>query len=543
MKNKRMIALCILLLAMFAGLGARIGLLSRNGIAGYGAAAEAHGTYTVRLGQDRGIIYDRSMQPLVNLSYVYMAAVSPAQNTAAQLMALLPHVKDDDALQRQMREGRLFSVQVDTDKISAEGVKIVKIPVRYNDEAIAPHLLGYVSGDGEGVTGIEKAYNDRLEKDGGEITASVSVDALGRTLPGLPVVIRSAPSGEDGVVLTLDKSIQIATRQACLKHLKAGAAVVMDAQSGDILALASVPEFSQTDVAGSINGKNSPLLNRAFSTYDLGSVFKITLCAAALESGVSPSFSYNCTGKIDVAGKNFNCHKLTGHGIQNMTQGLSNSCNTYFINLGQILGGDKILSMAARLGFGQATQLAPGIKPSAGVMPSSEGLRIPAALANFSMGQGEFMATPIQVARMMCAVANGGILPGVRLVKGMCDENGKMVEALTGESSKRVFSQAISQTLQQFLIETVDVGTGMPAKPEAGGAGGKTATAQTGWKQNGVLIDEAWFAGFYPAKNPKYVIVVLAENGDTGGSSAGPVFKDIADYLAPSCGYTLPSTK
>lgn len=543
MKNKRMIILCTLILLLFAGLGTRIGLLSRGGIAGYGAAAAAHGTYSVRLGSDRGVIYDRSMQPLVNLSYVYMAAVAPAKDTAGQLMALMPHVKDDDALQRQMRQGKLFCVQVDTDKINAEGVQVVKIPVRYNDETIAPHILGYVSGDSDGVAGIEKAYNERLAQGGGDITASVSVDALGRTLPGLPVVIHQGGGGQDGVVLALDKNVQIETRQACLRYLKAGSAIVMDVQSGDILACASVPEFSQNDVAKSVSGADSPLLNRAFSAYDLGSIFKITLCAAALEGGVSPSLSYDCTGKIDVAGKNFNCHKLSGHGPQNMATGLSNSCNTYFINLGQILGGTRILSMASRLGFGQTVQLAPGMTPSGGLLPTAEALRIPAALANFSMGQGDFMATPVQVSRMMCAVANGGTLPGVRLVKGICDENGRLLETLTVQTPKRVFSQEISATLRQFLIETVDVGTGTPAKPAVGGAGGKTATAQTGWKQNGVLINQAWFAGFYPAQNPKYVIVVMAENGKAGGTSAGPVFKDIADYLAPSCGLTVPSGK
>ncbi|MDR3643508.1 MAG: penicillin-binding transpeptidase domain-containing protein, partial [Clostridia bacterium] len=401
---------------------------------------------------------------------------------------------------------------------------------------VAPHVIGYVNSDGDGVSGIEKAYDSLLKEAGGTITASFAVDALGRTLQGLSAEVNEEKGSGSGVVLTLDKDIQAFTQQAALKYLKSGAAVVMDVKTGDILALSSVPEFSQNDVAAAISAANSPLIDRAFSAYDLGSVFKISLCAEAIESNIPTSMTVDCTGKIDVSGRIFRCEKLSGHGVEDMEQGLSNSCNIYFITLGRLLGGDKILDMAKRLGFGSTLELAPGLKPSAGVLPTAQQMKIPAALANFSLGQGNFMATPIQVARMISAVANDGLLPQARLVKGIVGADGKMTAIYAGTEPQSVFSSAISGELQQFLINTVDVGTGMPAKPDIGGAGGKTGTAQTGWVKNGKAIDEAWFAGFYPAQNPRYAIIVVSEAGKAGGTSAGPVFKQIADHLAPYCG-------
>lgn len=536
-KNKRLFAVGLLIMLLFCGLGARLVFLAVNLDGTEQAAGSTHGSYSLRLGEKRGTIYDTNLHPLVNETNEYLAVVSPAKDAARQLAALLPHVLNEETFFTLARQGKPYAVRVNAANISAEGVKVASLPVRYADQPLAPHIVGYINSDGDGVSGLEKAYDSLLKEGGGAITANVAVDALGRTLPGVQTVIAQNTEGQErSLVLTIDRNIQLAAQEACKKYLKSGAAVVMDAKTGDILACESVPEYSQQNVAKSVSGANSPLLNRAFSAYDLGSIFKICLAASALESGISPSLSYDCTGKIDVAGKNFNCHKLTGHGVQDMAQALSNSCNTYYINLGRMLGGEKILNMAGRLGFGKTEELAPGVEPSGGVMPTAQALQVPAALANFSMGQGDFMASPIQVARMMCAVANGGMLPGARIVKGIADGQGKILQAVKADAPTRAFSKEISDQLIQFLIETVDVGTGTPAKPAVGGAGGKTATAQTGWKVNGVLINQAWFAGFYPAQSPRYVIVVLSENGEAGGTSAGPVFKDIADYLAPYCG-------
>lgn len=536
MKRSRIVAVLLLMVLLFSGLAVRLYYLS-CGDAQISAAADTHGSYTVKVANVRGTIYDADGKPLVNRTSRYVALVAPqAGSTQQQLSALLPHVKNGISVLSLLQSGKPFCVEVDTANISAEGITVEKVPVRYGAGALAPHLVGYINSDGEGVAGLEKAFNSILEGQSGSMTANFAVDAMGRLLRGLSPAVRNGEASKSGVELTLDSEIQQVTQQAAAKYLKTGAAVVMDVKTGDILALASMPTFSQDNLEESLTTSGSPLLNRAFSAYDLGSVFKICVTATALENNIPTSYTVDCTGKIDVSGRIFHCHKLAGHGEQDMEQALSNSCNPYFISLGQLVGGEKILSMAKRLGFGQTTELAPGFKPSAGVLPTEAELQLPASLANFSIGQGTFMATPIQVARMICAVANGGCLPTPRLVKALVGENGKITKSYPSAAPQRVFSQQISDALVRFLINTVDVGTGTPAKPAVGGAGGKTATAQTGWKQDGKTIDEAWFAGFYPAASPRYAIVVVAEAGDAGGTSAGPVFRDIADRLASLCG-------
>ncbi|HEX2937617.1 MAG TPA: penicillin-binding transpeptidase domain-containing protein [Ruminiclostridium sp.] len=192
--------------------------------------------------------------------------------------------------------------------------------------------------------------------------------------------------------------------------------------------------------------------------------------------------------------------------------------------------------MAKRLGFGRQTVFAPGLSADAGTLPTSTELKAPAAVANFSMGEGNLMVTPVQVACMVSMVANGGMLPTARLVKGIYDGD-KMVTDYPGAVAGRVISADIAQQIKAFMIKTVNEGTGLPAKPVYGGAGGKTATAETGWLKDGKTINQAWFAGFYPADSPKYAIVAMCENGKAGGADAGPVFKYIADGLAPTCGY------
>lgn len=537
MGKKRYVTIYIILLLVMCGILIRLYYLSNinNNIT---QAAETHGTFSIKLATQRGTIYDTKMQPLTNESNFYIAAVAPAKNVAPQLAALIPHVNDEQSVLAIMQQGNPFAVKVDSPNIKCDGITIADIKQRYSDTPFASHIIGYTDSAGNGVSGIEKAYNDVLKKGGGDLTAVFKVDAMGRTLQGVPCKITNTTGNiNNGVVLTLDKNIQKYTQQAASKYLKSGAAIVMDPYTGDILSAVSMPDFSPNSLSQSIDAANSPMLNRVFSAYDLGSTFKICLTAEALETGISPSMTVNCTGQINVSGKIFKCEKETGHGVLDMAGALSESCNIYYITLGQMLGGDKILSMAKLLGFGQSQSFAPGLVASAGVLPTASSLKIPAALANFSMGQGDFMATPVQVARMMSAIVNNGKLPVPRLVKGVVDENKHYVSQNNTVTPKQVFSSGTAEQIQQFLIQTVDVGTGTPAKPAVGGAGGKTSTAQSGWLKDGKIINEAWFAGFYPAKNPKYVIVVIAEDGTSGGASAGPVFKDIADNLAQYCGF------
>ena len=187
--------------------------------------------------------------------------------------------------------------------------------------------------------------------------------------------------------------------------------------------------------------------------------------------------------------------------------------------------------MAENLGFGASAELAPGLFSAAGNLPGSSELSSKAALASFSFGQGKLLATPVQIAALAAAVANGGFSVTPKLVLGTTDENGKLSAAPIYEKN-RVMSEAAAKKLREMMISVVEEGSGANAKPNRGGAGGKTASAQTGqYDKDGNEIVHAWFAGFYPAEEPKYAIAVFAEGMNSGSDFAAPVFKKICDGI------------
>ena len=536
MREKRVIALFFMLILMFGALIVRLAWLSQPDSM-ISQAAQVHGGYTLRIGTARGTIYDRQMTKLVNATDVYYAAVSPRGNLARQLAALSPAVSDLAQLEKQINQRLPFLIQVASPAVSAPGVQVVKMQQRYSDKSVAPQVIGYLNGD-NGAAGIEKAFDKELKSYSQSVTVSFPTDATGRALTGLDGQISVTGEGNaGGVVLTLDSGIQQAAQQAADKYLKSGAIVVMDPKTGDILACVSDPVFSQNNVAAALSSGDSPLSNKAFATYNLGSVFKVVVAVAALESGVSPNFTYHSTGSINVGGRLFHDDEPAGNGLLDMAGAFAKSCNTYFITVGLKTGGDKILSMAKTLGLGQVTAFAPNYISSQGNLPTADDLKISGEVANFSIGQGSLLVTPVQVARMMCAAANGGLLPTPRLVEKTVDNRLQTVKSYDSAAPVRVFSENTAKLLQSFLVKTVNEGTGTPAKPAYGGAGGKTGTAETGLIQGGKAIDRSWFAGYYPADNPQYVIVAVKENGVSGGADAGPAFKYIADYLASRCGY------
>ena len=540
MRTKRLTVLLITFFVLFGGLIFRLARLSKPDSA-ISQAAQTHGSYSIKLGTERGTIYDRDLHALVNSRSVCIAAVRPQKDTAAQLAALLPHVADKDALKKDLSAGLPFSVKVDTADIHAVGIKIIRLKQRYSSDSVAPQLIGYLDGSGKGAAGIEKSYNSVLAKSTKTVYADFPEDAAGRALTGLsPTIREEGENASAGVELTLDQDIQQAAQKAADRYLKVGAVVVMDPKTGDILASVSNPSFDPNQLADALKKDDSPLINRAFSAFNVGSVFKINIAAAALESGISASFSVQDNGAVTVSGRVFHDENTVGYGLLDMASGMAYSSNVYYITLGQKAGASAVLTMAKRLGFGQAYELAPGLLSASGSLPDNETLSLPAGLANFSIGQGTLLATPIQIARMLSAVANDGLMPTPRLVKALVDKDRKTTRSYANTAAVRVFSASTAKELRQFLIETVEKGTGQPAKPAYGGAGGKTSTAQTGWVENGRTIDQTWFAGFYPAENPRYVIVAMMQNGTAGGTDAGPVFKEIADDLAPSLGY--PST-
>ncbi len=500
-------------------------------------AASVQGEYGLDIASTRGNIYDRDFARLVNTEYNYIASVLPTPQSAAALLEVATE-EERPALMERLSSTRPFAMRVENNNIYADGVDIFRIPQRYSQLQIAPHLVGYLSGDSQhGVAGIEKAYDSWLQETGGTVSVLYQMDAVGRAMRNHTIgVQRNNEDGAGGVVLTLDADFQQLAQNALAAGCQKGAAVVIEVDTGNILAMASLPVFDQNNIAASLNSQDAPFINRAISGFNIGSVFKMVVSAAALENNVSRYKTYNCLGYIDVDGQIFRCNNNRVHGEVDMQRALEVSCNTYFINTVLDLGPDYVLALCKHLGLGSVTELAPELFTQPGNLPTATELKNPAALANFGFGQGSSLATPLQMAQVVATIANGGASVTPRLVQGLTQDGSQYTWQSPTYTPNQILSTKTAKVLKDLMIAVIEEGSGKPAKPVAGGAGGKTSSAQTGQMvetQDGEKeIVHAWFAGFFPAETPKYSVVIFVEGGESGEQVAAPIFKQIADGIA-----------
>ncbi|WP_312645329.1 penicillin-binding transpeptidase domain-containing protein [Hydrogenoanaerobacterium sp.] len=527
--EKRVIAVFCAMILMFSGMYYRIFSLSEG--EGMAQVAKNQSTYTLEVAKTRAMIYDCNLSPLVNTEKEYRAAILPSPQSVPAMKKLIP---DKEQFLKTLEDQKPVLLQLSTDEFYGKGVNLFQVPLRYAKHQPAVHIIGHLR-EGEGVYGIEQAYNGFLTANGGRIEVRYPIDATGRALSGeTPEVIDTTTEPKQGLVLTLDERIQRIAEQAAKRYISKGAVVVMDCKTGDIKASVSLPTFDPNNVARSFEAKDTPFVNKAFAPFNVGSSFKLVVTAAALENGIKPG-AFECTGKIDIDGQIFKCNNHAGHGWVDLTRALEVSCNPYFIHLAQSVGAENLRNTAVKFGFGRANLLAEGYESAAGNLPSPDELRNPADVANFGFGQGVLMATPVQLARMVSVFANGGYLITPQLVEGYSDPTGTSVQNYAPEyAANRIISEQTVRKVHDLMVSVVEEGSGKKAKPESGGAGGKTASAQTGQyydeeKTNEIV--EAWFVGFFPAEQPRYTIVVLAQGMDSGSTYAAPIFKDIADGI------------
>lgn len=525
---KRTVALfSIFMLAMFMTVMAVFRITNGADLA---QAAEKQSSYKLSVASTRGTIYDCNLSALTGAGKKYVASLIPSIETAAALSRVLP-ADEMGGLYPSLSEGKPFTLTLPS-AIQQDGIDVFPLQKRYADSGMAVHVLGYLDGSGNGAAGLEKAYNTLLRQNQGRITVTYKVDALNHVLAGEEKEISDTSGlGKSGVVLTLDKYIQTVAEQAADRYLTEGAIVVTEVPSGKIRAMVSRPAFNQNDVASVLHAKNSPLLNRALSAYSVGSVFKLASAAAALDYGISPDYTYTCTGGINVDGNVFHCYNSESHGTQTMKEAIANSCNTYFVNLMQQVPQENFLNMVRSLGFGRSFELAPGLSSDAGTLPTRKSLGVPRALANFSFGQGELTATPLQISAMVNAIASGGIFTFPTLYEGSVDADMNYTDRAQEKQGTRVMSEKTARYLREFMKASIEGGTSREGKPSSGGAGAKTATAQTGKYEDGTELVESWFSGFFPYEDPRYVVTVFEEGGDGGGRTCGPAFKEIADEI------------
>lgn len=528
--HKKIIVVYGAFILLFGGIILQIYAIMESG---YLRVSDAQSSYIVDLAQTRGYIYDIKYRPFVNIDTEYAAAIMPSPETLSAVTDAVTEEQKADILPR-FETGLPFLYKLDTGDIYANGVDIVKAKKRYQKEQLAPHLIGYLeNASGSGISGIEGAYDDFLTEHGGSIKVRYRVDALGNILQGkAPEVINKNYDSPAGVVLTLDSNIQRLAENAAKKYFDVGSVVVMDVDTGDIKASVSLPVFDPNNQEASIYSPNAPFVNRSFhGEYSVGSTFKLLVAATALEQGVSKYYTYDCQGSIEVGGKIFKCHKLDGHGVLDMQGATEKSCNPYFVSLMMKIGSESVRYKASEIGFGKSVAFTETYKTSSGTLPTSADLKNIAERANFSFGQGKLTANPVQIAQMIATIANSGLSVVPRIVEGTTLDGKTISEHTVTYAQNRIIQQGAANQVAQFMVSTVDVGSGKKAKPEQGGAGGKTGSSQTGRYIDGKEVVHAWFAGFFPARRPQYAIVVLAEGRESGGDVAAPVFKEIADGI------------
>lgn len=528
MSLRRLRGLCALLLLLAGLVLCRVLWVGSD--AEYAASAGAQTTRATTLPQQRGDFYDRQGRKLTGCRESWYALCIPGD---ASYATLFPYVSYQEQAELYARRNATlpFLIEVGQDLTDC-GVPTYAVAQRTLPLPIAVHLLGYLDGDGNGVAGLEAAYDDVLAVAGDSQTVTCVTSAQGRLVQGGSPDLEVARRGTgQGVQLALDVDVQRLCEGVADLTMERGCILVLEVETGEVLASVSRPAYDPGNVAQSIRADDTSLIDRSLRTFSAGSVFKVVLAAAACENGLD-WFTHDCTGSVEVDGQIYRCAQGRAHGEVNLRKALEQSCNCYFVELGQALGGQAILQAAQAFGFGTPTAVAPGLKSSAGVLPDAAALEKSGQLALFSFGQGSLSVTPLQVAAMTNAVANGGLLLTPRLVYGVVDQDLQPVSPVQLPQPAQACSTATARVLRDMLRTVVEEGIGDEAAPQELTAGGKTGTAQTGqFDEDGEELLNYWFSGFYPADEPRYTITVLQDGVLEPAVSSAEIFARIADGL------------
>lgn len=499
------------------------------GISDLAEAAVRQSSYLLDAASVRGTIYDRNFEPMVNAELQTVAAVVP---TPELLPALREAVGEEQFSELLPLLAQRKPMTVRLEHLSGlSGLETVfTVPIRYRANDPALHLIGYLNGS-QGVAGLEKGYDELLSSCSGRVRLRYTVDAHGGAVnTEAQEVENSMALTAGGLVLTVDNTVQQMALDS-MDKIEKGAAVVLAAGSGEVLALVSKPAYDREELAASLEREDSPFFNRALGAYNVGSVFKICVAVAALEAGYSTSYSYDCPGYYTIGEQIYRCHNLAGHGNLTMSEAFAKSCNPYFINLGQKLGAQRVWEMACAMGLGTCCKLAEGVVSAAGSLPPVNEID-EGELANLSFGQGRLTAAPVQIAQLVSCLVNDGELCSPTVILGTTDD-GASVEWTDGTVRRTAFSERTAELLRGMMVDVVEEGSGYRAKPAVLTAGGKTGSAQTGtYDEQEKEVVHGWFAGFYPAENPEIIAVFFSEGGGEGGQAPAAAFAAFCDAYA-----------
>ncbi|MDD6234860.1 MAG: penicillin-binding transpeptidase domain-containing protein [Lachnospiraceae bacterium] len=430
------------------------------------------------------------------------------------------------------------------------GVKVDEDSKRtYPHNELASKVMGFTGADNQGIVGLEVKYDSLLAGVNGEILTLA--DAAGIELDDYEEKRKDPIPGND-LYISLDYNIQSYCMQAAMKTYEAKQAksvsiIVMNPQTGELLAMVNYPEYNLNDpytlnydIQVSDEKEKMELLNAMWrngvinDTYEPGSTFKVITATAGLSCGaVSLSDTYCCGGSTVVGSRTIRCHKTTGHGTQTFAQTLMNSCNPAFITWGLRTGVDNFLTYMDRLGLMSVTGVdLPG--EASTIMHKKENIK-ELELATMSFGQS-FQITPLQLMRAISCVVNGGTLItphfGVRTI----DSQGN-INTLEYETTSGVITEDVSNTMKMLLKSVVSEGGGGKCYIEGYSIGGKTATSQKLPRSEHKYI--ASFIGFAPAENPQVMAMCIIDEPQGiyyGGTIAAPVVREVFENILPYLG-------
>lgn len=435
--------------------------------------------------------------------------------------------------------------------LELDGVKVDEDFKRYYPfEELASKVLGFTGGDNQGIIGLEVGYENELKGQNGMILTTT--DARGIELDGV-AEDRIEPRAGNTLQISLDYNIQMYAQQMAEKVMEEKQAekvaiLLMNPKNGEILAMVNVPEFNLNEpfvlnTEGSENltpEEKQDALNQMWrngcinDTYEPGSTFKIITSSACLEEGVVKlDDRFHCPGYKMVEDRKIRCHKVGGHGAETFVQGIQNSCNPVFIEIGLRLGTDDFYKYFEQFGLmGETGVDLPG--EASTIMHKKENVG-QVELATMSFGQS-FQVTPVQMAATVSSLINGGYRVTPHFGVQVLDAKGKKIETLH-EARKRVVSEETSKTMQKLLESVVSEGSGKNAYVEGYSIGGKTATSQTLPRSANKYISS--FIGFAPAQDPQILgmcVIYDPQGIYYGGTIAAPVIGDIFENIFPYLG-------
>lgn len=516
----------------------------------------------------RGSILDRNGEGIALTETVNAVSVIPVQvvekEKTAQYLAEKLELEYEAVLEKVQQKVALVRIKAKVEPELAAEIREAAYPGVEVDEDVrrvypyselAAQVIGFVGKDNQGIIGLEAKYDELLEGEQGKILTLT--DSRGNEVDSEQE--RIPPVDGKNLVTTLDVVMQQYAEQTIKKAVetkgaKKGLIIILNPQNGEIYAMANYPTFDLNDPFTINNAELAAVwdtfsqeeqndhLNRMWrnaainDTYEPGSTFKIVTSSAGLEEKVvSPESGFYCRGFHVAGDRQIKCWRYPRtHGSETFVQGVQNSCNPVFMEIGERLGAETFLEYMQKFGFAEKT----GVDlagEATGIIHKLENIG-PVELATMSFGQS-FQITPLQLLRAASAIVNGGHLITPHFAKGIADENGNIVESFQYSQGEQVISRETSETMKGILESVVSEGTGSKAYIPGYRIGGKTATSEKLPRRSGKYI--ASFMSFAPAEDPQVMALVLVDEPQGvyyGGTVAGPVMQELLQNILPYLG-------